>query len=280
VGIRSLRCAVAMACVVGSACAPSLVAVRATANIGTGLGAYEGAFDAGVTYCKDGNVGSPTPDPACARLEKDLASWHAVNHTLVAYAAALLAMADDTKDKVEKDDITTALTAASLISPTWGTDVNGNVIAGGAQGVTSLLLGIEGVYRRERLASTIAASDAAVTAIVAALDKNIDVLDRAEKNVQQTVADTITAIQAGTSPAADKHGMTILLTAVVAEIAAHRGTLSNYKKTADSFATAHFEIKKKLHGLGDHKADLELLKVIALDIKDIVKNAELARQTP
>ena len=58
-------------------------------------------------------------------------------------------MADDSKDKSEKDDISTALGAASKINASWSAALNTNITSGVSQGVASLISGIVGIYRQE-----------------------------------------------------------------------------------------------------------------------------------
>ncbi|HEY0189941.1 MAG TPA: hypothetical protein VGC42_02390, partial [Kofleriaceae bacterium] len=133
------------------------------------------------------------------------------------------------------------------------------------------------VYRRERLSRTIRDSAAAVQAIAAGLDQNIDLLDHAAQNLANVITDTLTSVQAGrTSPAADRLGLQIALAAMQLELAKHRQTLAAYKATIDSFAKAHTNLKNGLAGLGDRQADLELLKLIASDVSQIVKSTRTA----
>jgi hypothetical protein len=270
------RTALALAlCGVVAGCAPSLGSVKATAGLGAGLAAYQGAFDLAATYCRYASLGT-TPDPQCHNLEVDAANWHAVNQALVGYATALNAMADDSKDQSQQTTIATSLGATAQIGVAWSAALDANVTAGVSQGVSTLIAGITGVYRRERLARTIRDSAEAVQAVVNGLDQNIQLLDRAEQNVAATIADTITSIQAGTSPAADRLGLAIALQGVQVELAAHRAILASYKAAADSFAKAHTTIKKGLSGLGERQADLELLKRISSDVSQIVKDSKTA----
>jgi hypothetical protein len=258
-----------------AACVPSLGAVHATAGIGLQLSSYDGAFDQAIAYCHYGDL-SGTPDPQCAQLQADSENWHAVNRALVGYATALNAMADDAKDQSEQDGIATVLASTATIIKPWSSALNTNVTTGVSHGVSTLIAGILGVYRRERLAGTINDSSDALAAIARGLDDNILLLDRADQNLLATIADTITSIQAGSSPAADKLGLALALQSDQAALAAHRAALAGYKATVDSFAKAHADLRKKLSGLGDRTADLELLKLIASDVSAIVKNTRTA----
>jgi hypothetical protein len=264
-----------MAWLAAAGCTPSLGAVRATAGLGQQLSAYDGAFDLAVTYCHFADLGG-TPDPQCPRLQADLANWHAVNRALVGYAAALGAMADDSKDQSEETGIATALGSTATIIKPWSDALDANVTSGVSKGVSRLIAGILGVYRRERLARTIEASSDALQAVARGLDDNIALLDRADQNLLATIGDTISSIQAGTSPAADRFGIALALSSVQGTLAGHRASLAGYKATVDAFAKAHSELRKKLSGLGDRTADLELLKLIASDVAAIVKATRTA----
>ena len=63
-------------------------------------------------------------------------------------------------------------------------------------------------------------------------------------------------------------------------MAAHRAYLASYKAAIDSFAKAHDHLRKKLSGLGDRQADIELLKLIASDVVTIAKSTKLAITPP
>jgi hypothetical protein len=258
-----------------TACPPSLGAVRATAGIGMQLSSYDGAFDQAVTYCHFSDLAG-APDPQCALLQADSENWHAVNRALVGYATALNAMADDAKDQSEQDGIATVLASTATIIKPWSSALNANVTSGVSHGVSTLIAGILGVYRRERLGKTIKDSAEALEAVARGLDQNIALLDHATANLLATVNDTVSSIQAGTSPKADQFGLALTLRAVQAELAAHRATLAGYKATVDAFAKAHSDVKNKLSGLGDRTADLELLKLIAADVSAIVKDSRTA----
>jgi hypothetical protein len=266
--------AVAMATAV-AACAPSLSSVKATAGLGTSLSQYESAFDVAATYCRFADLGG-TPDPQCAQLATDAANWHQVNRALVGYAAALSAMADDSKDQNHQTTIATALGASAQIGKSWSDALNANVTSGVSQGVATLIAGITGVYRRERLARTIKASVEAVTAVARGIDDNITLLDHAAANLATLLGDTLTSIQLGNSPAADRLGLAFSLSSVQIELAAHRTVLTNYKAAVDAFAKAHKTLCDGLGGLGNKEADLEMSKLIANDVKQIVQNARTA----
>lgn len=262
-----------------AACTPSLASVKTTAGLGVQLSAFESAFDLAGTYCSYTDVVG-TPDPMCPGLRTDAANWHAVNRAMVGYAAALVAMADDSTDRNEQASITTALGAAATLGQRWSDVLNPNVTAGVSQGVSTLILGIVGVYRRERLGKTIRDTNDAIQAVTRGIDENIALLDRADQNLGRTIADTISSVQISNSPAADKAGLTIALSSVAAEVAAHRTYLANYKTAIDAFAKAHDDLRKKVEGLGDPKADLELLKLIATDVATIVNSAKTAITPP
>ncbi len=256
-------------------CAPSLSSVKATAALGTSLGTYQTAFDPAAVYCHYAEVDAP--DPQCKNLTADAANWHAVNTVLVAYASALAAMAEDAKDASQQTNIATMLGAGAKLGDAWSAALTANLSAGVSSGVATLSAGITGVYRRERLSRTIRDSAAAVQAIAAGLDQNIDLLDHAAQNLANVITDTLTSVQAGrTSPAADRLGLQIALAAMQLELAKHRQTLAAYKATIDSFAKAHTNLKNGLAGLGDRQADLELLKLIASDVSQIVKSTRTA----
>jgi len=216
----------------------------------------------------------------CPSLRADAANWHAVNRAVVGYAAALAAMADDSTDRNEQASIATALGAAAQLGKPWSDALNPNVMIGVSQGVSTLILGIVGVYRRERLGKTIRDTNDALQAVTRGIDENIALLDRADQNLQRTITDTISSVQISNSPAADKAGLTIALSSVAAEVAAHRAYLVSYKTAIDAFAKAHDDLRKKVQGLGDPKADLELLTLIASDVATIVKSAEIATTPP
>lgn len=274
-GARSWRWLAVTAWLASAACAPSLGAVHATAGLGMQLSSYDDAFDLAVTYCHFGDLGG-TPDPQCARLQADAENWHAVNRAMVGYAAALDAMADDSKDQSHQDGIATALGATATLIKPWSNALNTNVTTGVSQGVSTLISGILGVYRRERLARTIKDSSDALQAVARGLDDNIALLDRAEQNLLATITDTISSIQAGPSPAADKLGIALALSSVQCALAAHRARLAGYKATVDAFAKAHSDLRNKLSGLGDKTADLELLKLIATDVSAIAQSTRTA----
>jgi len=264
---------------VSGACAPSLASVKTTAALGQQLSAFEGAFDLEGTYCHYTDAVSK-PDPQCATLRTDAANWHAVNRALAGYAAALAAMADDSTDRNEQDSIATALGATAQLGSPWSNALNPNVTSGVSRGVATLISGIVGVYRRERLGKTIRDTNDALQAVARGLGENIVLLDRAEQIFLDEIADTITSVQIGNSPAADKHGITIALSSVATEVAAHRTYLATYKAAIDSFAKAHDHLRKKLSKLGDRQADIELLKLIASDVVTIAKSTKLAITPP
>jgi len=274
-----MRCLVVTAWLVSAACAPSLVSVRTTATLGQQLSAFEGAFDLAGVHCRYTDRVS-APDPMCPQLQKDAANWHSVNRALVGYAAALAAMADDSKDRNEQTDIATALGAAAQLGKPWSDALNPNLTAGVSQGVATLISGIVGVYRRERLGKTIRDSNEALQSVVRGLDENIALIDRAEQNLVATITDTISSVQIGSSPAADRAGLTIALHSVEVELTAHRAYLASYKIAIDVFAKAHAQLRKKLSGLGDRTADLELLKLIASDAATIAKSVKTAITPP
>lgn len=271
--------AAAAACVLSAACAPSLASVRATSGLGVKLAEFENAFDLAGTYCHYTDLVGAA-DPTCPALEADVASWHAVNRALVGYAAALGAMADDSKDHSEEANIATALGAAAKLGPSWNAALGANVTSGVSKGVATLISGIVGVYRRERLGPTIRDSDDALQAVAHGIDQNVVLLDRADQNLIATINATISSVQAGSSPAADKQGLTIALSSVATELAAHRVALASYKRAVDIFAKAHHDVREKVSGLGDAKADLELLKIIAADVATIVKSVDTATTQP
>jgi hypothetical protein len=258
-----------------AACTPSLVSVRTTGGLGLQLATFEGAFDLAGTYCRYTDTDT-TQDPLCPSLDKDADNWHAVNRALVGYAQALVAMADDSTDHSEQDHIATALGAAAKLGTPWSDVLNPNVTSGVSKGVATLISGIVGVYRRERLGVTIRASNDALQAVARGLDENIVLLDRADQNLQATIAQTRTSLQLGSATAADKAGLGIALASVSAELAAHRAYLASYKAAIDAFAKAHDDVRGKVSGLGDRKADLELLKIIASDVVTIVKSTRTA----
>jgi len=270
---------VVMAWLGSAACAPSLASVRTTATLGQQAAAFEGVFDLAAIHCRYMDD-ARAPDPMCPQLQKDTANWHAVNRALVGYAAALAAMADDSTDRNEQTDIATALGATAQLGQPWSAALNPNLTAGVSQGVATLISGIVGVYRRERLGETIRASNDALQAVVRGIDENIALLDRADLNLLATIADTITSIQLGNSPKADRDGLTIALHAVEVEVTAHRAALASYKIAVDVFAKAHAQLRKKLSGLGDRTADLELLKLIATDAATIAKSVRTAITPP
>lgn len=213
-------------------------------------------------------------------MQADAANWHAVNRALVGYAAALAAMADDSRDRSEQDSIATALGAAAQLGKSWSDALNANVTSGVSRGVATLTSGIVGVYRRERLGKTIRDTNDALQAVSRGLDENIVLLDHADQNLLTTIADTKSSLQIGGSPAADKLGLTIALSSVATELAANRVYLASYKAAIRAFAKAHDEVCRKLSGLGDRKADLELLKLIASDVVTIVKSGQTAIASP
>jgi hypothetical protein len=274
-----MRCLALAAWLVPAACAPSLGSVRTTAGLGLKLGAFEGAFDLAGTYCRYTDRVS-APDPKCPSLRTDADNWHAVNRALVGYAAALAAMADDSTDKNEQASIATALGAAAQLKTSWSDVLAPNVTSGVSQGVSTLISGIVGVYRRERLGVTIRSSNDALQAVARGIAENVALLDRADRNLLATIDGTISSVQIGNSPAADKLGLTIALSSVATELTAHRLHLASYKAAIDSFAKAHDHLRKKLSGLGDPKADIELLKLIATDVATIVNSARTVMTPP
>ena len=274
-----MSCLALTAWLLANACAPTFTSVRTTAGLGLQLSAYESAFDLAGTYCKYTDDAS-APDLKCASLHADAENWHAVNRALAGYAAALAAMADDSTDKNEQDSIATALGAAAQLGKPWSDALNANVTTGVSQGVSTLISGIVGVYRRERLGKTIRDSNDALQAVARGLDENILLLDRANVNLLATITDTIASVQIGNSPRADKAGLTIALSSVTTELAAYRIQLASYKAAIDAFAKAHDDLRKKVSGLGDPKADIELLKLITSDVVTIVKSARTALTAP
>jgi hypothetical protein len=260
-----------------SACAPSLGSVRATAALGSQLAAFESTFDLAVTYCHYVDLGG-SPDPQCNNLQADAKNWHAVNRALVGYAAALAAMADDAKDVSQQTNVAAALGATAKLGPAWSAALDAHVTSGVSSGVASLIAGITGVYRRERLGQTIRATGDAVAAVVRGLDDNIALLDRAAQNIATTITDTIKSIQLGSSPAADRLGLAIALASVQTQLATHRAQLASYRAAIAAFAKAHAELRKGVSGLGDRQADLELLRLIAIDVAEIVQSTETATQ--
>jgi hypothetical protein len=266
-------------CMLSGACAPSLAAVRTTSGLGVQLSTFESAFDLAGTYCQYTDAVS-APDPQCPSLRADAENWHAVNKALVGYAAALAAMADDSTDVNQEAGIATALGATAKLGKPWSDALNANVTSGVSQGVATLLSGIVGVYRRERLGKTIRDSNDALQVVARGIDGNIALLDRAVLNLLATITDTISSVQIGSSPAADRFGLTIALSSVAAELTSHRTTLASYKAAIASFAKAHDHLRRKLSGLGDRKADLELLKLIAKDVVTIAKSTKTALTPP
>src|SRR6185436_1810656 len=93
---------------------------------------------------------------------------------------ALAAMADDAKDRDERDHIATALGATAALGQPFSDSIDANIIAGVSSGVATLISGIVGVYRRERLGATIRDSNEALQSVVRGLDENIALIDRAE----------------------------------------------------------------------------------------------------
>jgi hypothetical protein len=267
------------ACVAVAGCVPSLAAVRTTAGLGMQLSAYEGAFDRTARYCHYTDFIN-TPDPQCVGLEKDLPNWHAVNRALVGYATALGAMADDASDRNQESHIATALGASVQLGEPFSGVIDASITSGVSRGVSTLIHGILGVYRRERLAATIRDSDEALQAIARGIEENTRLLDRANENLIAMIGDTMTSIQIGNSPAADRAGMTIALSLVRDELAAYRAHLATYRGAVVAFAKAHSHIRKKLNGLGDRKADLELLKLIAADVVAITKSVKTVINRP
>jgi hypothetical protein len=274
-----MSCLAAAACVLSAACAPSLASVRTTSGLGQKLSEFENAFDLAGAYCHYTDQVS-APDAKCPDLQADVENWHAVNRALVGYAAALGAMADDSKDLNEQDNIATALGATAKLGTSWSNALNANVTAGVSRGVSTLISGIVGVYRRERLGATIRDSNDALQAVAHGIGENIRLLDRADQNLIATIKDTISSVQLGNSNAADKLGLTIALSSVATELAAHRAALASYKRAIEVFAKAHHDVREKLSGLGDAKADLELLKLIAVDVATIVKSVDTATTQP
>jgi hypothetical protein len=259
-----------------ASCVPSLDAVRTTAKLGSELATYQDAFDVAITFCHVADA-SPTPDPNCAKLDADRRNWHAVNDVLVGYAAALTAMADDSKDKSEKDDIATALAAVAKVEPAWSDALSSNVTSGVSSSSAALISGIVGVYRRERLGQTIRDSNTAVQRLAHAIDANIAVLDAAEQNALGQLDGTRTSIDAEPDlPRAEKLGHSQTLVSVAATIVAHRVVLGRYKQAVDAFAKAHADVFDHLSGLGDRKADLEILKLIASDLVTIAGGVKTA----
>ncbi len=274
-----MRCLVIAAWLGSAACAPSLASVRTTAGLGVQLSTFEGAFDLAGTYCHYTDLVS-APDPMCPSLRKDADNWHSVNRALVGYATAFAAMANDSTDRNEQTDIATALGAAAQLGKPWSDALNPNLTAGVSQGVATLISGIVGVYRRERLGKTIRDSNDALQSVVRGVDENIALIDRADQNLLATITDTISSVQIGSSPAADRAGLTIALSSVATQLAAHRAHLASYKIAIDVFAKAHAQLRKKLSGLGDRTADLELLKLIASDAATIAKSVNAAITPP
>jgi hypothetical protein len=280
---RQSRAAWVAACVAAGAiatgCVPSLGAVRTTAGLGMQLSSYETVFDLAVTYCHYTDYIN-APDPRCAGLESDLENWRSVNRALVGYAAALNAMADDMSDRSHQDTIATALGATVQLGQPFSTVIDANITSGVSTGVSTLIAGILGVYRREKLGSTIRDSDDALQAVARGISENITLLDRADQNLIMMIRDTMSSVQIGSSPAADRAGITMSLSSVQNELAAHRSYLSSYKAAIESFAKAHNQIRKKLKGLGDKKADLELLRLIASDVATITRSVKTAITRP
>jgi hypothetical protein len=264
---------------VGGGCVPSLGAVRTTAGLGMQLSVYEGAFDLSATYCHYTDFVN-APDPQCAGLEKDLPNWHAVNRALVGYATALAQMADDASDRNQESHFATALGATVKLGEPFSTVIDANVTTGVSRGVSTLIHGILGVYRRERLGGTIKDSDEALQAVARGIEENIRLLDRANENLIAMIGDTLTSIQIGSSPAADRAGLTIALSSVRNQLIGYRAQLASYKGAVAAFAKAHAHVRKKLSGLGDRKADLELLKLIAADVAVIARSVKTATTKP
>jgi hypothetical protein len=226
-------------------CVPSLTAVRTTAGMGMQLSAYEGAFDRTAQYCHYTDFVN-APDPQCVGLEKDLPNWHAVNRALVGYATALGAMADDASDRSQESHIATALGATVKLGAPFSGVIDASITTGVSRGV----------------------------------EENIRVLDRANENLIAMIGDTMSSIQIGNSPAADRAGMTIALSLVRDDLTAYRSYLAGYRGAVASFAKAHSHIRKKLKGLGDRKADLELLKLIAADVATITRSVKTVITKP
>lgn len=264
-----------LGCLLAVACTPSLASVRATSGLGVKLSAFETAFDLAGTHCHYADLVGAV-DPLCAALDADVESWHAVNRALVGYAAALGAMADDSTDRSQETNIATALGATAQVGKPWSDALGANVTSGVSTGVATLVSGIVGVYRRERLGQTIRSSDDALQAVAHGIDQNVLLLDRADQNLIATIKDTISSVRDGSSPAAVKQGLAMSLASVAAELAAHRIALASYQRAIDSFAKAHHDVREKVSGLGDPTADLELLKIIAADVVTIVKSVDTA----
>lgn len=244
----------------------SFASVKQTATIGGQLSSQENVFDTAPAFCRIANT-KPEPDPACAQLESDLKNWHKVNRSLVAYAKALNAMADDSKDKSYKDDISTMLGGASKVG-TWSTYLNSDVTKGISTGVDTLIQSITGLYRRDELKQTIKDNDVHIQKIATGFDQEIDLLTAVDENIKKVSDEGAKIIGVpGASP--EKDAMRISYLQLSMAVGANKVELANYKKTIDAFAKAHHDLKEHINNVGDWRGDLKVLRVITKDVSTI-----------
>jgi hypothetical protein len=254
----------------------SFASVKQTATIGVQLSSQENVFDTAPAFCRIASTNTGD-DPNCDRIESDLENWHKVNRVLVAYAKALNAMADDSKEKSYKDDISTMLGAASKVG-TWSTFLTSNVTGGISAGVDALIHSTTSLYQRAELKSAIEKNDVHIQNIATGFDLGIAAFGAVDQNIQawaDTAQESIGAF--GESPKSD--AMKIAYRHLSMAIGANRLELANYKKAIDAFAKAHHDLKEHINNVGDRAGDLEVLQVITKDVSTIFAGINKALTT-
>lgn len=270
---RWLSAQFASACcgVLATSCV-SFASVKQTASIGAKLAAYETAFDLAPTSCA---AGGSEPE-VCDGLRADLRNWHKVNRALVGYAAALSAMADDSKDVSYKNDISALLGSASHLGG-WTSSINSNVQKGAGDGVDALVNVITGTYRRDKLKDAIRANNAHVQSIATAIEMNAKYFEAADANLLATIQATANAVT-GMDPfgAGLRFSLRISATAIDND----KTAIIAYRKAVEAFAKAHDDLEKRIENVGDYKRDAEVLNEIAKDVATILGAAVTATTPP
>jgi hypothetical protein len=186
-------------------------------------------------------------------------------------------MADDSKDKSYKNDISTLLGAAGKID-TWSTFLPTNVATGVSTGVDALVHLIFSTYRRAELKQTIEKNDTHIQNIAVGFDQVIAAIDEADHNIQTTAETALSTIDPGVSPEND--AMRIAYMHLSMAVGYNRTELRNYKKAIAAFAKAHHDLKEHISKVGDRTGDLEVLQMIANDVITIYASIDNAVTPP
>lgn len=255
----------------------SFASVKQTATLGEQLSSQENVFDTAPVLCRIERQKEKIADLSmCEQLQQDLENWHKVNRSLVAYAKALDAMADDSKDKSYKDNVSTTLGAASKVG-SWSKFLNKSVTDGVSNGVDALIQMITSFYRRDELKQAIESRDPYIQNIKNGFEMQIQLLDEAAKNMQ-TEASTVLKEEIQ-KEGAEQAAMRIAYLQWVMAVGIHRTELANYKKAIDAFANAHHDLKENIKKVGS-TGDLEVLQLITQNAGKILSSSATAMTPP